>query len=330
MKYPQEIHKNLYRLDVSFTDHSLSGINPYLIKGLPGERNLLIETALDSDDCYGQLMDQMKQLGAGRDNTDVIVSHMHVDHCGLIGRLKSGSNRIYAEEHDAAFIRNYQKPVKEWGWLAENICWTGTPPDAAVPLNEHVAVKYYPKKPVELTPLKLGEKLQYGGYCLELIDLSGHAAAQIGLWCEDRKMLFAGDHLLADHNPNITVWNLEEDYAERYLRNLAKLAVMDIQHFYPAHGEELADVRGRAEQYLQKLEQKAGRVLEILAAASKPVTACEVAGNMYSREKFDRMKAGTRWFVCSDVLAYLQHLRFTGQAQVTLKEGCCFYSDKKG
>lgn len=323
--YLEEVQTNIYRMNIAFTDHSLSGINPYLIKGKAGERNLLIETALDSQACYDQLIKQMEELGANPADTDVVVSHMHVDHCGLIGRLRCSENKIYAGERDAVFIRNYQKPVRQWGWLAENIVWTGTPPEAAVPLAEHVAVKYYPKQPAELIGLRLGQELVYGGYCLKLIDLSGHAAAHIGLWCEAKKILFAGDHLLLEHNPNVTVWNLEEDFVHNYRKNLIKLRAMKIQHFYPAHGEQLVNAEQRAEQYLQKMDQKLQRIRSVLAEAGKPVTAYEAAQNMYSKAKFDRIKAVTKWFVCSDVLAYLQHLRFTGLAQYANEDGRCLY-----
>lgn len=319
-----EAGNNIYRLDITFTGHSLSGINPYLIKG--EKRNLLIETALNTDLCETQILSQLKQLGVSLEQTDVITTHMHVDHCGLLARLKQSSNQIFAQKDDAVYIENYQRPVSDWGWLLENIEWTGTPVEAAVSVKEHIAVKFLPGAVEELTKLDLGDQLSYGGYQFQVIDLAGHTAAQIGLWDQEQKILFCGDHLLSQYNPNLTTWNLTTDYLEKYRVNLNQVLQLQVKHLYPAHGGEITDVPKRVQQYLDKMADKQDRIERILQASKGALTAYLTAKLMYSEAKFKQLSPVTRWFVCSDVLAYLQHLVFTGRARCELKEGTCYYS----
>ena len=175
----------------------------------------------------------------------------------------------------------------------------------------------------------MGDRLSYGGYQLQVIDLAGHTAAQIGLWEQEQKILFCGDHLLSQSNPNITTWNLEADFLEIYKANLYKVMELEVKHLYPAHGREIEDIPRRVNQYLEKLENKQNKIERILQESEGEVTACLAAGLMYSKEKFDQLSPAIRWFVCSDVLAYLQHLALSGKAKCELKEGICYYNRMK-
>lgn len=322
----KEVQKNIYCLDVAFTDHSLKGISPYLILG--EERNLLIDTALNTDECELQLMAQMAELGAAPENTDVYITHMHVDHCGLIARLKTGRNVVYAGERDKVYIDGYQQEPEQWGWLEENIRWTGTPADMAVELKDHVAVKYCPHPGIPVTPLPLGAELIYGGYTFKVVNLAGHTAAHTGLWCEQQGILFSGDHLMAQQHPNITTWNLTEDFVRYYKENLVSLMAMPVRFLYPAHGEWIGDVNGRAREYLDLMGKKIARVSEILSGAGRPLSAWMVARQMQSPEKFDCLPPLTRWFICSDILAYLQHLKFQDQVLAEADKETLFFRCK--
>ncbi len=302
-----EVQKNIYRINVSFVDHSLSGINPYLIKGDKGERNLLIETGLNTDACYTQIVEALDKIGVRLEDTDVVVSHMHVDHCGLIGRLKCEENKIYSSVQDKGYIEQYNKPNDQWEWLVGNIKWTGTPESVALKPENHVAAKYCPKGILDIETLELGDFLEYGGYKLEVIDLSGHSSSQIGLWNSEHGILFCGDHILLDVKPIATTWNLEDDFIKKYKDNLIKLKSMNIKHLYPAHGEEITDISQRVDEYLMLMDKKLSRIKGVLELAfseneSTWLTAYEVAQKLNSVEKFNKISRRPKWFICSDIL----------------------------
>ncbi len=320
-----EVQKNIYCLDITFIDHSLSGIKPYLIKGKKGERNLLIETALNTDECYSQLIEQLNELGISLEETDIVISHMHVDHCGLIGRLKCENNKIYTSVEDKNYIEEYKKPNDQWGWLVGNIKWTGTPESVALKPSNHVAAKYCPKGDIEIETLNMGDVLQYGGYKLEVIDLAGHSSAHIGLFEAEQGILFCGDHIISDVKPIITMWDLEVDFLEKYKINLLKLKNMNIKHLYPAHGDEIIDISKRVDEYLEIMDNKIEKIINVLEYENTWLTAYEVAQKLSSVEKFDKINERPKWFICTDMLCYLQHLRFTNKLKYKIENSKCLY-----
>lgn len=311
----KEVYKNIHQLFIPFTNHSKDGIFVYLIKGK--ERNLLIDTALNADRCELDLRTQLKGLNVDLDKTDILLTHMHVDHSGLIGRLKNDNNIVYAGAKDKIYIDGYLEPPDQWPWLLPNNTWTGTPVELHARPNDHIACKYRPTGRIEVQPVDYGQVLKYDDYSFEIIDLAGHSAAHIGLWDKESGILFSGDHVLSDSFPNITTWNLNEDFFQYYLDNLAKLNNMQINHLFTAHDNPIDNIGLRIDSAITHYKNRLEHVKDALSKAARPMTAFEISSELKRHVSLAEVPPGTRWFICSDTLAYLQHLVLCGVASVS-------------
>ena len=125
-----------------------------------GERRILIDTGMGTKQSKkfvsqyhlhgeGELMKSLNQLGFSADDiTDVILTHLHFDHCG-------GAVKLTNEKLEPAFPNAiYWSTAKHWEWainpnsrekasfLKENF----------VPLQEHGQLKFVEEKEGELTP----------------------------------------------------------------------------------------------------------------------------------------------------------------------------------
>lgn len=125
-----------------------------------GERRILIDTGMGTKQSEkffshyylhgeGELMKSLNQLGCSADDiTDVILTHLHFDHCG-------GAVNQVNEKLIPAFPKaTYWSTAKHWEWainpnsrekasfLKENF----------VPLQEHGQLKFIEEKEGELTP----------------------------------------------------------------------------------------------------------------------------------------------------------------------------------
>lgn len=125
-----------------------------------GERRILIDTGMGTKQSEkffshyylhgeGELMKSLNQLGFSADDiTDVILTHLHFDHCG-------GAVKLTNEKLEPAFPNAiYWSTAKHWEWainpnsrekasfLKENF----------VPLQDHGQLKFIEEKKGELTP----------------------------------------------------------------------------------------------------------------------------------------------------------------------------------
>jgi glyoxylase-like metal-dependent hydrolase (beta-lactamase superfamily II) len=245
---------------------------------------------------------------------------MHVDHSGLLSRLKRPQNIAYAGAVDAPYIDNFQFP-DQWTWLTQVNEWAGTPSEHAIQPKQHLAYRNRPSHLVPLSIVHVGEYLSCGGYNLKIIDSAGHTLGQIGLWDERSGSLFCADHLLERVAPNISIWDLEHDCVQMYCQNLLAIKKLPVKKLFVAHGRDLENIHQRIDELLLHCQNRLAEVEHIVQASPHPVNAFFVATAMDwsggRGKSFERLHIQQRWFAFSETLAYLQSLLFLGKLTVT-------------
>ena len=79
-------------------DIFLGYVNVYLVQGDNGY--LIIDTGWNTSDAFDALEKQLAEIGTGiTDISQIVVTHIHPDHYGLVGRLKQLSRANFALHH---------------------------------------------------------------------------------------------------------------------------------------------------------------------------------------------------------------------------------------
>jgi len=74
----ENILANLYRIEIPLPKSPLKALNSNVIKN--SERNLVIDTGWNQEECMNAMQSGLKQLGVEIRKTDFFITHLHLDH----------------------------------------------------------------------------------------------------------------------------------------------------------------------------------------------------------------------------------------------------------
>ena len=136
----EEILPNLYRIEIPLPKNPLKALNSYVIKA--SERNLIVDTGWDQDECMNAMQAGLKELGVDIRKTDFFITHLHSDHLGLVSTLASDTSKIYFNKPDADRF-NSGVPLDDFANFAR---LNGIPEDELqAALHSHPGFKYRSK-----------------------------------------------------------------------------------------------------------------------------------------------------------------------------------------
>ena len=146
----------------------------------------------------------------------VVNSHGHVDHaCGneqFGGAWIHPDDMALALEHNGRGLRMAELQTAE------------------VPMDFDLEA-YLNLGTGELKPVGEGHRFDLGGITLEVVQLPGHTAGSIGLWCPEKRIIWVGDAM------NCFVWLFlpEARSLEVYIGSLQKAARLPFTHMLQSH-----------------------------------------------------------------------------------------------
>jgi glyoxylase-like metal-dependent hydrolase (beta-lactamase superfamily II) len=136
----------------------------------------------------------------------------------------------------------------------------------------------------------------------------GHAPEHVSLYCEDDKLLIAGDMVLPRISTNVSVFDLEPDGnpLPRYLHSLDRLLLLPADTLVlPSHGKPFTGLHARiAQQHAHHAE----RLAEVLAACATPQTAASIVPLLFRRA----LDLHQTTFALGEALAHLHALWHEG------------------
>lgn len=307
----------VYPVTVS-TPYDVGDVNMYLLEEA-GEITL-IDAGMDSDDSWNALCKTLVEQGFTiHDVTQILITHNHADHIGLINRLASvkeipvyaHQEAIYRMKRDPEFlsmrIRFFDQLYREMGCGSAGFRQVEKLKEA-ITLNEKM--KVHP----EITPLPEGQE-RIGSF--QVIEVPGHSPDHVAFWDDERGWLFAGDHLIKHISSNAFVEPDREGNRRRtlveYVESLRKCLSIEAKLTFSGHGDLIDDHRELIGKRLSRIQAKSEKVLNLIKGGAS--TAYELAQILYP-SKYEKIFGP----VMSEIIGLLDYLESNDRIQKAQKD----------
>ncbi len=324
----EKMTDNIYKIEVPMKG-ALAGLNAYFILGRGG-RNLLIDTGFDLEEPFRVITEALSSFETSMENTDIFLTHMHPDHAELAGRLAGENTKVYIGAADAALLNNSKKTFdvrrrdpKSKGFPSDVIIDYERIHALKTPFSLHSGCVY--------TEVYNGDILEYGGYKLRCIDCAGHSPGQTCLYIKEKKLLFAGDHILYDITPNVSAWEDGQNPLESYLKNLEKLKALDIETALPAHRGITCGPKERIDQIIDHHNERLEEIIDALGKKGS-MNPYEIASSLKWNTacSWEELPPFQKYSAVGEVFAHLTYLMNQGRVEREIIDGVYVYkkSDK--
>jgi len=304
----EEILPGLYRVEVPLPHNPLKSLNSYVITA--AGRSLIIDTGMNREECRSAMEVSLRELGVDLRETDFFITHVHADHSGLVSDLATDTSKMYFNQPDADTL----SAVLSFGipWEAERdfARMSGYPEsELQKVLEEHPGYKYSPKGHLDFWILREGDELRVGDYLFKCVETPGHTRGHMCLYEPHRKILVAGDHILNDITPNVSLWTDQENPLARYLASLDKVYELDVDLVLPGHRSLFRNCKERIQELKSHHHHRAGEVYTILRENNQD--AYQVASKMtwdLTYDSWELFPVTQKWFATGEAFAHLKYL----------------------
>ncbi|WIV67647.1 MBL fold metallo-hydrolase [Natrialbaceae archaeon AArc-T1-2] len=286
--------------------------NAYLFSG---EQIVLVDTGVAVSESRADLEAGLAEHGLEFADVDaVVLTHYHADHAGLAGEIQAASGAtVHAHTADAPLIagvesawddvrETHRRLFTEWGMPEDDR-------EDLLAYLESGAELRGPDPAVE--PFDGGDRLQFGDLELEAVHAPGHAAG-LAMFVLETDEVLTGDALLPVYTPNVGGADVRVDRPlERYLETLEAIATAGFERAWPGHRDPIEDPAGRARTIIEHHEERAYRVLSVLAEHG-PADAWTVSAHLFGDLEDIHVLHGP-----GEAYAHLEHLTRDGEVEPT-------------
>ena len=254
----------------------------------------------------------------------LICTHFHPDHFGLAWWLVAGGDKarwkapLWMSATEYAFGRFLSLGADQTTGdsAANHFARNGlVDPDALAKVRARGSGHYpklVPSTPPSFRRVQDGDEIAIGPAHAKRVFRAivgfGHAPEHVSLYCEDDKLLIAGDMVLPRISTNVSVFDLEPDGnpLPRYLHSLDRLLLLPADTLVlPSHGKPFTGLHARiAQQHAHHAE----RLAEVQAACATPQTAASIVPLLFKRA----LDLHQTTFALGEALAHLHALWHEG------------------
>ncbi|MBI4333663.1 MAG: MBL fold metallo-hydrolase [Chloroflexi bacterium] len=327
-----QVIPGIHHIAIALPGFALRGINVYLVRRDDGW--LLIDCGWNTPEAAAGLKKGLQELNvAYGDIRQIIVTHIHPDHFGMVGRLKELSGCSFAMYEDEAklidsrYVHLHKLLVDIENFLVRN----GAPPEeaaslrnASLPVLKHVV----PVQPDIF--LHDGDTVRAGSFDFKVLWTPGHSPGHICLYEASHGLLLAGDQVLSHLTPNISLHAQQAgNPLKDYLESLLSLDQLDISRVLPGHGVIFSDFHKRIEELVLHHDQRNEEILGVLDG--EPRTGYEIAPRIKwatGGASFQQLPPLDRRLAVLETLSHLEYVCSMGLAQKISADGKTMF--KKG
>jgi glyoxylase-like metal-dependent hydrolase (beta-lactamase superfamily II) len=316
-----EVAPGVHWLRMPLPFPTLDHINLWLLDD--GKEFVFVDTGF-ADDRTRALWDEI--LGgrfAGRRAGRVVCTHYHSDHASLAGWLtgRFGSElwmshgEFYASHSVHGEVANHEPEHMYRMYLANGLDKPMADRLLELRNNYRRNVVGFPSS---FHRMMDGDELRIGGRRWQVVSGYGHSPEHSALYCDELRVMIAGDMVLPRITTNVSVQATEPNGnpLQLFINSLARHARFPADTLVlPAHGLPFRGLHGRIA-FLQAHHQE--RLEELVVACARPQSAADILPVLFRR----KLDAHTTGIAMGEAMAHLHYLNEAGRLdRTTAKDG---------
>lgn len=302
-------------------------VNCYLIEDEP-------LTLIDTGPNSGKSLDDLERALAGHGRRIeelelIVLTHQHMDHLGLLEILARRSGAEVASFHLLGpYLADFSRSAAADDEFAQTVMRRhGVPDDLATVLGSLAAAfRAFGSSGHVTRELRDGDELRFRDRTLKVHHRPGHSPSDTIFSDEDREMLIAGDHLLANISSNPLVSRPLAGGADQprpqallqYIDSMRLTRELPARLVLSGHGDPILEHAELIDERLRMHRRRADRIVHILDA--QPLTAHEIALRMWGN-----VAVTQAYLTLSEVLGHLDLLVESGQVAERDRDGIAVF-----
>lgn len=306
---------NVFRLVLPLPFEGLDRVNAYLLADDAGCTLVdcgIWDTTEDRDHGWDDLVEALAACDRTPDEvTRVVVTHPHIDHYGMAGRLmEETGTELWMHREAPSDLEIYRDPKEAAQRVADLFAEHGVERDVADELSQFEDWRAFIHSVVEPdVHADEGMSFSVGARTWEVIHTPGHARAHICLWAPKERFLISGDHLLPTITPHIDYRRGESDPLGDFLLSLDKTEALGPRLVLPGHGTPFEEGAERARIVSRHHDRRLGAIVQIIR--NEPHTANEITDDLFGSTllNFERRLA------LGEALAHIAYLLKRGEIE---------------
>jgi glyoxylase-like metal-dependent hydrolase (beta-lactamase superfamily II) len=309
----------IHRLAIP-TPFAVGRVNVYLIEDEP---LTLVDAGPNSGTSFDALQRRLRELGHELEEIEqVILTHQHIDHLGLVGIVASHSGaEVAAIEHAVPFVEGYsEQSSADDAFARELMLRHGIPEDVARALQSvSAAFRAWGARAKVTRVLYDGQELRFRDRTLRALFRPGHSPTDTVFHDPERRMLIAADHLIEHISSNPLITRPSEGEERRqalveYLESLRRTRELDLDLVLTGHGDPITDHRALIDQRFRLHRRRADKLYGLIA--QRPRSAYALAQALWGN-----IAVTQAYLTLSEVLGHTDLLLNDGRVREVEEDG---------
>lgn len=295
---------------------------------------VLVDCGLHSPESWEILTSTLakESLTVG-DIKKVYITHAHIDHMGLAGRIaKNSQAEIWVNEYTYPWAMDIKTMWTHRAEMIEKVLRAETDPEDANPpiftflssFLQHALQQWDDIPLAAVRQYQTGDSLSFGGEDWEVIYVPGHSNTQTCFYNRAQKWLLSADMLLnLTPTPAIEMKIEKPDEREAsiitLLASFDKMKALEVERVFPGHHEPFGDHRRIIEQQVARIHLRKEQCLHVIGKGFS--SFFEIHQRIY--------KSACNIFTISMLKGYLDLLEMEQKVQVSTQAGFRQYFAKQ-
>lgn len=295
----EEISRNLFMITVPMP-FRLRHVHIFVLS--QGNRVTLFDTGLNTPETVSILEDSLRTIRKTlRDIDRIFITHHHLDHCGMAGRIKAISGAEIHVSDVGREVLSVRTDEAELVRRVRDFCLLHGLPESTTNfvINLFLAFKTAGSPFEGDRYFRADSRHTAGETEFQAIATPGHTRDHISYYFPKEGLLLSGDHVLPEITPNLSpdLFCPEFRPLRSFLDSLTRIETLPAGKVFPAHGDPFPNLAVRIQEIKAHHEVRKGLALDSVTRG--PRTTFDVSRDIFGDDlpEFDRFLALNETFV---------------------------------